>query len=82
METFSRFRESQFYQLQLFDGYNAHAPLVGTFCGTSIPGSFESSTNNVFLKFTSDGTNTGGGFTVFYTINSRSRKLESTHATL
>jgi hypothetical protein len=58
--------------LQLFDGYNARAPLVGTFCGTTPPGTFESTSNHVFLKFTSDETKTGRGFTVFYTINSRS----------
>ncbi|KAL4224243.1 hypothetical protein ACF0H5_017696 [Mactra antiquata] len=61
--------------LMLYDGHNAHAPLVGTYCGNKIPGAFESTTNHVYLKFTSDETNTFSGYTIFYTINSRSHKF-------
>lgn len=63
--------------MQLFDGHNSIAPMVGSFCGTDAPGTFESSSNNLYLKFESDETNTDKGFTIFYTINSRSSKCSS-----
>ena len=58
----------------MYDGEDSLSPFVGAFCGHTSPGSFESTTNNVYLRFESDETNTGNGFTVFYTINSKSSK--------
>ncbi|WAR03588.1 NAS13-like protein [Mya arenaria] len=60
--------------LMLFDGHNTLSPLVASLCGRTSQGTFESSGNRVYMKFVSDETQTAGGFTIFYTINSRSRK--------
>ncbi|KAH3882757.1 hypothetical protein DPMN_006702 [Dreissena polymorpha] len=60
--------------LMLFDGHDTLSPLVTSLCGNQSPGTFESSGNRVYMKFVSDETKTAGGFTVFYNINSRSRK--------
>ena len=61
----------------MYDGEDRLSPFVGAFCGHLSPGSFESTTNNVYLRFESDETKTGTGFTIFYTINSKSSKILS-----
>ena len=63
------------YMFQMYDGRSRASPLVGSFCGKMQPGSFESSSRFVYLKFISDETNTGRGYTIFYNINSRSREF-------
>jgi len=50
--------------------------MVDSFCGGDAPGTFESSGNHLYMKFESDETNTDKGFTVFYSINSRSSELD------
>lgn len=51
---------------QVYDGDNVHFPLVGTFCGTSIPSSFLSSGNLLTLRFVSDGSVQKAGFNATY----------------
>ena len=54
---------------QVFDGENSTS-LIGVHCGNINPYPMISSSNKVKLKFQSDATITGAGFTMYYTINS------------
>ncbi|OWF42694.1 Zinc metalloproteinase nas-13 [Mizuhopecten yessoensis] len=60
--------------LLIFDGPNDNATFLGAHCGTVPPASVLSSSNKIFLKFLTDETTTGTGFTVLYTINQNIRK--------
>lgn len=51
---------------QVYDGDNVHFPLVGTFCGTSIPSFFLSSGNLLTVRFVSDGSVQKTGFNATY----------------
>lgn len=51
---------------QVYDGDSVHFPLVGTFCGTSIPSFFLSSGNLLTVRFVSDGTVQKAGFNATY----------------
>ncbi|XP_069134485.1 uncharacterized protein [Argopecten irradians] len=60
--------------LMLFDGPDDNATFLGAHCGTVPPASVLSSSNKMYLKFQTDETTTGTGFTVVYTINQNIRK--------
>ncbi|XP_033747056.1 LOW QUALITY PROTEIN: uncharacterized protein LOC117332279 [Pecten maximus] len=60
--------------LLIFDGPNDNATFLGAHCGTVPPASVLSSSNKMYLKFLTDETTTGTGFTVLYTINQNIRK--------
>lgn len=51
---------------QVYDGDNIHFPLVGTFCGTSIPSYFVSSGNFLTIHFVTDGSVQRHGFNATY----------------
>ncbi|NXH11671.1 CUBN protein, partial [Bucco capensis] len=40
--------------LAVYDGSDSHAPLLGKFCGSELPPSLRSSSNNLFLLFSTD----------------------------
>lgn len=54
------------YLYQVFDGDNVHFPLVGTFCGTSIPSYFVSSGNLLTIHFVTDSSVQRQGFNASY----------------
>lgn len=51
---------------QVFDGDNIHFPLVGTFCGTSIPSYFLSNGNLLTIHFATDSSVERRGFNATY----------------
>ena len=52
--------------LTVYDGNSPSAPLIGRFSGSSLPSLIASSSNKLYLKFTSDGSNQDYGFKAFY----------------
>ena len=53
--------------LTLYDGDSNAAAMIGEYCGQSIPPSYISSTNEVFIHFESDGIDTNNnGFKLEY----------------
>ncbi|XP_028815099.1 cubilin [Denticeps clupeoides] len=48
------------------DGESGHFPLVGTYCGNTVPPSFASSGNFLFVHFVSDGSVAFSGFNATY----------------
>ncbi|MGH0144022.1 UNVERIFIED_CONTAM: hypothetical protein FKN15_047101, partial [Acipenser sinensis] len=53
--------------VKVFDGDNENFPLVGTFCGNTVPASFASSNNFLTVKFVSDSSVSFSGFNATYT---------------
>ncbi|KAI0214015.1 Exoskeleton protein RP43 [Lamellibrachia satsuma] len=62
--------------VKVYDGEDNSAPLLGTFCGTSLPGDVISSKPSLFVSFNSDSSVTRGGFKIKYTATI-SRKYHS-----
>ncbi|KAK2147338.1 hypothetical protein LSH36_558g01028 [Paralvinella palmiformis] len=52
--------------LQIRDGLMPTDPLVGTYCGDNTPGDFTSTTNRLYIKFSTDDNVAGAGFSVNY----------------
>ena len=53
--------------VELYDGADENAPLVGRYCGNKAPGTtFQSSGTDMFVLFRSDGSVTDTGFKAFY----------------
>ncbi|XP_064643493.1 cubilin-like [Lineus longissimus] len=52
--------------LEIRNGGYPSSPLMGQFCGTSIPQTFVSQSNRMFLKFKTDSSDSGKGFKIFY----------------
>uniref|UniRef100_A0A3B4F981 Cubilin n=1 Tax=Pundamilia nyererei TaxID=303518 RepID=A0A3B4F981_9CICH len=52
--------------VRVYDGDNMNFPLVGTFCGTSVPASFISSGNFLTVHFVTDGSVQRRGFNATY----------------
>ncbi|KAK6748609.1 hypothetical protein RB195_001309 [Necator americanus] len=72
MLTFSSFQVEEHSQCKydsasIYDGGDTNAPLVGIFCGVTPPPMFMSSTNELFLTFTSDASVSRQGFEAHYT---------------
>ena len=53
---------SSYDSLTLYDGDSNSAPIIGEYCGNSIPNNQISSTNSVLIHFESDGGVTEPGF--------------------
>ena len=51
-----------FDAVALYDGESANAPLIHKYCGNNIPSAVQSSSNKLYLHFTSDGRETDKGF--------------------
>jgi len=52
--------------VRVYDGSSSLSPLIGTFSGSSLPPPIQSSSGNLFVRFTSDGANTYHGFHAHY----------------
>ena len=57
---------SSYDSLTLYDGDSNSAPMIGEYCGNSIPNNQISSTNSVLIHFESDEYATGSGFHLEY----------------
>jgi hypothetical protein len=53
--------------LTIYDGGSSTSPMMGKYCGDSIPPSHVSSSNEVLIQFQSDGGLTETGFKMEYT---------------
>lgn len=56
------------FSFQLYDGDSESANLAGTFCGSTVPAPFVSSSNFLTVQFVSDITLEREGFNATYTI--------------
>ncbi|EDV28196.1 uncharacterized protein TRIADDRAFT_53560 [Trichoplax adhaerens] len=52
--------------LTIYDGSSAASPLAGQYCGSSLPFTFASSTNSVFMRFLTDKNFHRRGFDISY----------------
>jgi hypothetical protein len=52
--------------LSLYDGDSKSAPLIGKYCGNTVPSNHITLGNDVFIYFQSDGENTRQGFKLHY----------------
>jgi cubilin len=50
-----------FFFMQIYDGFDIHSRLIGTYCGTQRE-SFSSSRNSLTFQFSSDSSKSGRGF--------------------
>ncbi|XP_061670636.1 CUB and sushi domain-containing protein 3 isoform X2 [Syngnathoides biaculeatus] len=65
--TFDRFQTELGYDfLEIHDGPNLLSPLVGSFNGTQVPQFLFSSTNFLYLLFTTDNSRSNAGFKILY----------------
>ena len=55
--------------VQIYDGGSSDAALVGEFCGTHLPSPVISTSNSLFMRFSTDGVQVGPGFLARYYIN-------------
>uniref|UniRef100_A0A669E0J6 Cubilin n=1 Tax=Oreochromis niloticus TaxID=8128 RepID=A0A669E0J6_ORENI len=65
-DSFELETSTTFYTGTVYDGDNMNFPLVGTFCGTSVPASFISSGNFLTVHFVTDGSVQRRGFNATY----------------
>uniref|UniRef100_A0A671WNK1 CUB and Sushi multiple domains 3 n=1 Tax=Sparus aurata TaxID=8175 RepID=A0A671WNK1_SPAAU len=71
--TFDRFQTELGYDfLEIHDGPNLLSPLVGSFNGTQVPQFLFSSSNFLYLLFTTDNSRSNAGFKLLYEIDSYS----------
>ena len=52
--------------LKVYGGGSSSFPMIGRFSGSSIPTPLTSSTNKLYMRFTSNGHSTYSGFRAFY----------------
>ena len=52
--------------VEVHEGNDEDAPLVGRFCGTTLPAEHVSSGNEVFVRFKTDHSVSGTGFRIRY----------------
>lgn len=52
--------------LRVYDGGSSSSPLIGTFSGSTLPSPIQSSSSNLFVRFTSDSSGTYQGFGARY----------------
>ena len=52
--------------MTIYDGASSTSPMIGKYCGDSIPPSHVSSSNEVLIHFLSDVSDTYGGFQMEY----------------
>ncbi|XP_078576616.1 uncharacterized protein LOC144862181 isoform X4 [Branchiostoma floridae x Branchiostoma japonicum] len=61
----------------IYNGADDKAPLLGRFCGSNVPQSITSSTNQLFIRFKTDNAFPGDGFYAFYNSSERPSKGSS-----
>ncbi|XP_078037937.1 cubilin [Augochlora pura] len=54
--------------IEIYDGPTNESPLMGRYCGTTLPPSLKSTSNELLLVFRSDFTVQGEGFTLSYSV--------------
>ena len=52
--------------LQVRDGGYSSSPLIGQYCGSDVPSIITSTGNQMWIRFTSDGSANYGGFLAYY----------------
>ena len=52
--------------MKIYDGPDSSYTLVGSYCGTNKPPLVKSSTESLFIHFTTDGSQSGNGFKFFW----------------
>ena len=52
--------------MTIYDGGSSSSPMIGKYCGTLIPHSHVSSSNDILIDFHSDGVETRPGFKIEY----------------
>ncbi len=52
--------------VNVYDGGSSASPLIGTFSGSSLPAPIMSSSNQLYVTFTADGSGQDEGFTAIY----------------
>ena len=62
--------ESNYDFVRVYNGANASAPLIGTYSGSSNPGTVTANSGRMFVTFTTDGDTQGQGWTATYTCGS------------
>ncbi|EDV28197.1 uncharacterized protein TRIADDRAFT_53561 [Trichoplax adhaerens] len=60
--------QCNFDYVELRNGNSTTAPFVGRYCGNNPPATFTSTGNNLYIKFKSDGSSSGNGFRLSYTL--------------
>ncbi|MPM11072.1 hypothetical protein SDC9_57410 [bioreactor metagenome] len=58
--------------LTVYDGADASAPVIGSYSGSSVPSTVESTGSKLFLTFNSNASDTADGFLISYSITSPS----------
>ena len=53
-------------KLQIRDGFDAESPLLGTFCGSSLPGNITSTSGGLWIEFYSDSSVSSSGFVAYF----------------
>uniref|UniRef100_A0A8D3CAD4 CUB and Sushi multiple domains 3a n=1 Tax=Scophthalmus maximus TaxID=52904 RepID=A0A8D3CAD4_SCOMX len=67
--SFDRFQTELSYDfLEVHDGPNLLSPLIGSFNGTQVPQFLFSSSNLLYLLFTTDNSRSNSGFKIFYEV--------------
>uniref|UniRef100_A0A4W5J9J1 CUB domain-containing protein n=1 Tax=Hucho hucho TaxID=62062 RepID=A0A4W5J9J1_9TELE len=65
--TFDKFQTELGYDfLEIHDGPNLLSPLVGSFNGTQVPQFLFSTTNHLYMLFTTDNSRSNSGFKIIY----------------
>ncbi|MBN3314648.1 CSMD3 protein, partial [Atractosteus spatula] len=65
--TFDRFQTELNYDfLEIHDGPNLLSPLIGSYNGTQVPQFLFSSSNHLYLLFTTDNSRSNSGFKIYY----------------
>ena len=67
--------KNTFNIFQVRDGNNADSPLLGRFCGSTLPETLTSSGSYMWIRFRSDSSATGDGFMAYYRSVSDGRLL-------
>ena len=64
---FLRFNTERSYDfVRVYDGGSSSSPLIGSFSGSTLPSPIQSTSSNLFVRFTSDGSSTYQGFSARY----------------
>ncbi|XP_028833097.1 neuropilin-1a-like [Denticeps clupeoides] len=74
-------RECKYDFVEVYNGGDDRAPLVGKFCGKIAPAPVISLTNQLFIRFVSDYETSGAGFSIRYEIHKQANTECSTNLT-
>lgn len=63
---FEEHNTCKYDRIELFDGGNSDAPSLGVFCGSDVPPSVQSTSNQLYLTMLTDASVDRRGFKAFY----------------